>query len=109
EHGVNFIYYDQKKSNTFRPVELLTQIHDSIVFQIPLSIPWKQHADIVLKIKNSLEQPMSWRDREIPTPVSVSIGFNMSKKEMKELKSKDVPNDYVELSNKLEKIHSELI
>lgn len=105
-HGVNYIYYNQED---FYPVELLTQIHDSIVFQIPLSFPWKQHADIILKIKKSLEQPLYWRDTKIPTPADLSIGFNMCKDDMAELKSAQVPDDYVDLSNKLEKIYHELI
>ena len=96
EHGVEFIYYNQQ---WFKPVELLTQIHDSIVFQIPLSIPWTQHAEIILRIKNSLEKPLHWRGREIPTPCDVSIGLNMCKEDMIELKSKDVPNDVNKLAS----------
>ena len=96
EHGVEFIYYNQQ---WFKPVELLTQIHDSIVFQIPLSIPWTQHAEIILRIKNSLEKPLHWRGREIPTPCDVSIGLNMCKEDMIELKSKDVPNDANKLAS----------
>jgi len=105
DQGVNFVYYNQQD---FRPVELLAQIHDSIVFQIPLSIPWKQHADILLKIKRSLETPMYWRDTRIIVPADLSIGKNMCKEEMKELKSKEIPGDIETLANKLEDIHKEL-
>ena len=105
EHGINYVYYNQED---FAPVELLAQIHDSIVFQIPLSIPWKQHAEILLKIKKSLETPMYWRDTEIKVPADLSIGFNMCKEEMKELKSKEIPADLISLADKLEGIHKEL-
>lgn len=101
EHGVNYIHYNEED---FALVELLTQIHDSIGFQIPLSLPWKQHADIILKIKKSLESPMYWRDTKIVVPADLSIGNNMCKDEMKELKSKDIPNDMSTLANKLEEI-----
>jgi len=90
EQGVEYIYYNQDK---FGPIELLTQIHDSVVFQIPLSIPWIEHARMILDIKSSLETPLIWHEREIPTPADIAIGWNMCKDEMVEIKSKDVkPN-----------------
>ena len=105
EHGVEFIYYNQQ---WFKPVELLTQIHDAIVFQIPLSIPWTQHAEMLLRIKNSLEQPLYWHDREIPTPCNISIGLNMCKDDMVEVKSKDVPSSIDKLADRLKEIYDGL-
>jgi len=105
EHGVNFIYYNQ---HIFKPLELLTQIHDSIVFQIPISIPWSEHARMLLLIKNSIEQPLYWMDREIKTPCDLSIGFNMCKDEMVELKSKNIPTEQESLSDKLKEVYDEL-
>jgi len=105
EHGVEYVYYNQ---HLFKPIELLTQIHDAIVFQIPLSIPWEEHARMLLLIKESLEQPLYWHDREIKTPADLSIGFNMCKEEMKELKSKEIPTDIGKLADLLRKIYYEL-
>ena len=105
EHGINYIYYNQ---DLFKPVELLAQIHDSIVFQIPLSTPWIEHASIIFAIKKSLETPMYWRGTKIETPADVSIGLNMCKEDMVELKSKEVPNDTQSLAHKLEEIYSDL-
>ena len=105
EQGINFVYYNQE---WFRPVELLTQIHDSIGFQIPLSLPWKQHADILLRTKKSLETAMYWRDTKIVIPADLSIGFNMCKDEMTELKSKDIPGSIESLADKLEGVYHEL-
>ncbi len=105
EQGVEFIYYNQQ---WFKPLELLTQIHDSIVFQIPLSLPWIEHARMLLRIKQSLEKPLIWHDREIPTPCDLSIGFNMSKEGMKELKSKQIPGTPELLADKLSDIYNEL-
>ncbi|MCK4308178.1 hypothetical protein KAW50_08145 [candidate division WOR-3 bacterium] len=105
EQGIEYIYYNQ---NDFRSIELLTQVHDSVVFQIPLSIPWKQHAEMLLKIKKSLETPMYWRDIKITVPADLSIGNCMCKEMMKEIKSKDIPNNVESLAIKLEEIHNDL-
>jgi len=105
EQGIEFIYYNQQ---WFKSVEMLTQVHDSIVFQIPLSLPWKQHAEILIRIKNSLETPMYWRSTKIKVPADLCIGFNMCKDEMVELKSRNIPNDMITLANKLEEIYHSL-
>ena len=105
EHGLEYIYYNQ---DIFRPIELLAQIHDSIVFQIPLTIPWEQHAEMLLKIKQSLETPLAWHGKEIKTPVDLSIGFNMYKEEMVEIKSKYIPNSVNLLASKLKEVYENL-
>ena len=105
EHGVNFIYYNQQ---WFEPVELLTQIHDSVVFQVPISIGWLRMAEIVKRVKDSLEQPLSWRGREFSVPADTSIGLNMFKKHMIEIKSRNFPTNIYDLAKKLEEIYSSL-
>ncbi len=105
EQGIEYVYYNQQ---WFKPVEILTQIHDSLVFQIPLNIPWTAHADILLRIKSSLETPLVWHEREISTPVDLAIGFNMYKKQMKELKSKAIPSEPSILAEKLEESYNDL-
>ncbi len=105
EHGVEFIYYNQDK---FAPIELLTQIHDSVVFQIPLSLPWIQHAEMLLAISNSLEQPLFWHETEIKFPADLAIGFDMCKDNMEEIKSKDFPRDKYSLADKLKQVYDKL-
>jgi len=105
EQGIEYIYYNQ---DLFRPIELLAQIHDSVVFQVPLSVPWIEHARMLLLIKKSLEAPLRWHQLEIKTPVDLSLGFNMCKDEMIEHKSKKIPNDIQELSNILKEDYNEL-
>ena len=105
EQGLEYIFYNQED---FAPVELLSQVHDSVVFQIPLSVPFLQHADILLKIKKSLETPLSWHGKTFAVPADISIGFNMCKEDMTEIKSKNCPSTTQELSNKLEEIHGRL-
>jgi len=105
EHGVEYVYYDQ---DLFRPIELLTQTHDAIAFQIPLSVPLTKHAEMILLIKKSLEQPLEWRGRKIPTPVDLSIGLNMCKEEMKEIKSKDIPENINTLSERIREVYDDI-
>jgi uracil-DNA glycosylase family 4 len=98
EQGIEHIYYDQAH---YGSVELLAQIHDSIVFQIPLSIPWIEHANILLRIKKSFETPLVWHEREIQTPADLSMGLDMCKDNMIEIKSKQIPTDPEKLAVKL--------
>jgi len=105
EQGIEYVYYNQ---DLFAPVELLTQLHDSIVFQIPLSVPWIDHARMLTLIKKSLEQPLYWHGTRIDTPADLAIGFNMCKEEMKEVKSEDFPSNTISLVGKLKEIYDEL-
>jgi hypothetical protein len=105
EQGLEFIYYNQ---SIFKPIELLAQVHDSIVFQIPLSLPWIEHAKMLLLIKGSLETPLEWHGTEIKTPCDLAVGLNMNKNSMKELKSKNIPITPELLADKLETIYLEL-
>ena len=105
EHGVNYIYYNQ---DIFPEVELLTQVHDSIVFQLPLTTPWKRQAEILTLIKDSLETPLYYKSLKINTPADIAIGLNMCKEEMIEIKSKDVPSDNYTLAVKLETTYKKL-
>jgi uracil-DNA glycosylase family 4 len=105
EHGLEFIYYNQQ---WFRPIELLAQIHDAIVFQVPISIGFFEHAVMLLRIKESLEQPLYWHGTRIDTPADLSIGLNMCKDEMVEIKSKNIPLNPIALSHTLEQIYSRL-
>jgi DNA polymerase-1 len=87
EHGVEFVYYNQ---HWFKPIELMNQVHDSIGMQIPLSISWEEQAEMLLRIKNSLERPLYYEDRECKTPADLSLGFNFHKEGGIEIKSKDI-------------------
>jgi uracil-DNA glycosylase family 4 len=105
EQGIEHIYYNQQ---WYEPLELLAQVHDSIVFQIPLTVPWTIHAEIILRIKQSLETPLTWHDVEFPTPVDLAIGLNMCKEQMMEFKSKSIPNSPALLAEKLEETYNGL-
>jgi uracil-DNA glycosylase family 4 len=76
--GIAFTYYNEAPH--FRTVELLTQVHDSIAFQMPLSTPIIDHAKVILDIKASLETPLVWHSQTINTPVDLVVGKNLNKR-----------------------------
>lgn len=75
--GLLEVYYDQDK---YHDVELLNQVHDSIVFQTPISIGWRAHATILLSIRKSLETPIVWRGREFVIPAGLDVGPTMTQR-----------------------------
>jgi len=105
EQGLEYIYYNQ---HLFKSIELLAQVHDSVVFQIPLSVPWKEHARMISLIKDSLETPLEWHGTEIKTPCDIAIGLNMCKSDMVEFKSKEVPGDLDKFADKLKEVYDDI-
>lgn len=107
ERGVNFTYYNQQ---WFEPIELLNQVHDSIGFQIPLSLPLKEHAEMLIRIKKELETPLKWRDREFVVPVDLTMGFSLSKELGEEIKGNDFSTDAntlaVTLKERIDKLNA---
>lgn len=100
-HRDGFIYI-YNNPDLFEKVELLNNIHDSIVFQIPLSTPLKRHAEMILKIKASLESPLHWRGREFIIKVDMQVGHN--KGNLKDLKETEVSNLTTEIERKTDEI-----
>ncbi len=105
ERGLNEIYYNQDK---YSEAELLMQVHDSIVIQIPLSFGWERHAKILLDIKKSLEHPLSNGETEFVIPTDISMGLNLYKEEGRDIKHHKTPKSADELAVILEKNYKEL-
>lgn len=82
EWGLNYTYFEPSLS----PVELLNQVHDSIWYQIPIHAGTQVMADCLIRIKQSLEQPISFRGRTFVIPAETKVGFKLKKKEMLDLK-----------------------
>jgi len=78
--GILPIYYDQE---TFGQLVLLNQVHDSIVFQIPIDLGWVYHAEILSAIRTSVERPLEWRGAQTIIPLEIEMGLNM--KDMKKI------------------------
>jgi uracil-DNA glycosylase family 4 len=77
--GVLHLY---NRQDLFAPVQFLNTIHDSIRYQIPLSLGLPTVLDIINLVKLSLETPLSWKGREFSIPVDTELGFTFDKKTM---------------------------
>ena len=95
ERGLEFVYYNQE---LFRPISLLVQVHDSIGFQIPLSLPWIDHARMLIAIKDNLEVPLSIHGQSFVVPADLTYGFSLGKKQCKELKHDSFPTSAKDLA-----------
>lgn len=73
KRGLLYLYYVPQ----FKHVVLLNQVHDSIAFQIPLSIDWDYHWTVLNAVKRNLELPLSWQTREFCIPADVEMGLNL--------------------------------
>lgn len=68
--GINYIY---KHQNLSRHLHLINQIHDSIIFSIPLSLPIHLHAQLILSLISSLEQPLTANNNTFVIPCDLTI------------------------------------
>lgn len=68
--GIIFLY---ERQDLFPELELLNQVHDSIVFQIPISVGWKRHAEMILTLKHSLETPLAVHGRQFTIPADFKL------------------------------------
>lgn len=99
--GINYIYYNPQ---LFHYLELLNQIHDSLVFQIPVSIGWEEHARMLLLIKKALETPMVWHGKEFVIPLEFKFGYNM-----KDTKKVEITDETVgRLADTLHEVYTQL-
>jgi uracil-DNA glycosylase family 4 len=69
-HGLEYIFYNPA---AFRHVQILNQVHDSIVIQIPLSAGWEYHTRALCAIIASLETPLEFRGRTFVIPADVKM------------------------------------
>lgn len=100
ERALKFIYYNEDP--IFAPVEILTQTHDSIDFQIPLDLPLENHAYIIRQVIDSLEAPLFYRHKPIVIPCDLVINYCLNKKKGVEIKAPVLPKSIDELSTVLE-------
>ncbi len=85
QQGIRFMY----ENPLFDKCKLLICIHDSVGFQIPLSTPISYHADCLIALKKSLEQPVHWRTKQFVIPADISVGWNLGAG----LQDVDIPKD----------------
>ena len=71
--GLRFAY----ESPYFERAQLLNQIHDSLVFQFPVSLGWTAIARALLALQTSLQQAIVWRTRQFAIPADLQMGKDM--------------------------------
>jgi len=74
EFGILEVWNNQ---NLYGPLELMNQVHDSIMFQIPLSVPWGGHKRMLLALKQALEVELDFHGTKWRIPADFQIGLNM--------------------------------
>lgn len=72
--GLDFIY----NNPICKDVELLAQVHDSVLFQIPIRLGPEKIAEIIRAIKASLEIPIPYHTPFV-IPADAKVGFNWGK------------------------------
>ncbi len=84
KYAMNFAFWELQERG--EPIHILTQVHDSIGFQIPIAAGWKKHAELLLRVKKSMETPMrTLAGREFVIPVDLEFGQTLNKGEYQKL------------------------
>ena len=99
-YGVVHLY---ERQDLYPEVEFLNTIHDSIRYQIPLSVGPLRVVEIMKSVQKSLEHQMEWQSRTFSIPVDTELGFTFDKAKMlkwKAVKTTTTSND--ELAEELE-------
>jgi DNA polymerase-1 len=98
ERGLEYVYYNQKM---FRDIALLVQVHDSLGFQIPTSVPMIEHARMLRAIKTNLEIPLHFQGQDFVVPADLTYGFSLGKSLCNEIKFLKFPDNDFDLSEML--------
>jgi DNA polymerase-1 len=102
--GLNNMYYDQTR---FKPVDLLLQVHDSILFQMNFKLySYEKMAEVLINLVNDLEQPLVWGTREFVIPANVTVGTCFYKKKMIGVETNG--QTIAGLARRLSEIHGQL-
>lgn len=94
--GIIPIYYNHSK--IFKHVDLLRQVHDSIEFQIPISIGLDKHVEILNELRASLERELVWKNRRFIIPADFEVGRNLE-----DITELNMEGDVLEQLKKVEK------
>lgn len=92
----------------FSPAEVLNQIHDSVLLQLPISLGFHMHARLLAALKTAMEYPITWRSKEFSIPVDIKMGLNAGNCVETGIE-KDAGNlEYYDRGKKIQKIYEEL-
>lgn len=89
--GILHIY---ERQDLFPEFELLAQVHDSLLYQVPIKDNFKKLAGQLKLIKARLETPLEYRAKRFSIPADFEIGFNWG--EMSEIKFDGTIDEQIE-------------
>ncbi len=73
--GLAPIYENQE---TYKPVVLLSQVHDSIPFEMSYEeYSFEEHAKCLIAMTKNIEQPIHWHATTFVIPFETKMGFNL--------------------------------
>lgn len=82
--GLAYVYYNQR---LFRCMDLLNQVHDSLVFQMNYkTFSYIEMAEAMIRLKESLERPIVWRGTSFSIPCDFELGFSLNKDNLTKVK-----------------------
>jgi len=85
EHGFLPMYFAQP-GEPLGHAMLLDQVHDSLLFQLPLKLGWGLIAECLRELVRRLETPLHFEEMEFVIPADVEMGLNYGEqRKMKEL------------------------
>jgi len=87
EWGMVYLYQHQ---DLFPEVSLVNNVHDSVKYQVPLSVGPSRILEIIRLIATNLSQPLFHQGESFIIPTDTAIGFTMDKPTMLEWKAKKV-------------------
>jgi len=100
QRGLIPVYENQ---SIYGALILQNQVHDSIVLELPIKhSAWG--ATGLLKLKEALELPITWRSRSFSIPVDCKVGLNYG--DMYSLSLEGTPND---VQKRLQSLYEQLI
>ena len=88
--GILYIY---QRQDLFPNLDLLIQVHDSILFQIPISDGIDKIVGQLKLIKASLERPLECKSRKFVIPCDFKVGLNWG--EMEKLDLSQAPENVI--------------
>lgn len=103
ERGLAFVM----NNPAFNGVEILNQVHDSLVVQISETIPIWRHAEALRRLVDSLQQPISYRGISFSIPADTHVGITLNKKKLKGVPVNE-HSDVQGLARELSRLHEEI-
>jgi len=79
-------------TKTVPEFDLKNQVHDSIVFQLPIKLGLMRHALILKSLEKKLTEPLTIENRTFSIPISIEY-TKTNLGDTKEIKSQDIPDN----------------